>query len=114
MRRATEVCLGPTAPVDPKERPECLEEQDPSALLGLLVFLVLKESKELKVLLEELVQKEKRVYQDPLDFLAHRARLFSHYPSRGVPSPSGPSMLASCFLSTTLTCLRPTVPVLNS
>jgi len=113
-RRETEVCLGLRDPLDPKESLECKGAPDPSAPLVLLVCLVLKVSKELRVLLEELVQRERRVFQDLLDLLAHQVRSSSPCPSRGVLSPSVPSMPASCSLSPTPTCPHPTQLVLSS
>lgn len=105
-RRETEVCPGLRVRPDQREKLEWLEEPDPSALLVLLVCLVLKVSKELRVLLEELVQREKKVSKDLLDLLARQARSFSLCPSRGVQSPNAPSTPASC--SPTPTCPHPT------
>lgn len=109
-RRETEVCPALTVHQDQKERLEWAEEPDPSALLVLLVFLVLKESKEPRVLLEDLVQREKRVFKDLLDLLVLQARSSSRSPSRGAPSPSAPSTPASCSQTATRTCPHPTPP----
>lgn len=113
-RREIEVCLALMDPPDLKERLEWLEARDPSALLVLLVCLVLKVSKELRVLPEELVRREKRVYKDLLDLLARQVRSSSPCPSRGVPSPSVPSMPASCSPSPIPTCLHLTPLALSS
>lgn len=113
-RRETVVCLGLTEPLDPRERMECLEAPGPSVQLVLLVCLVLKVSRELRVLLEELVQRERKVFKDPLDLLAHQVRSSSPCPSRGVQNPSAPSTPASCSPNPTPTCLLLTPPALSS
>lgn len=59
---------------DQRERPECPEALAPSVLLVPLVCRVNKESRELKELREELVQRERKVFRDLLDLLAHQVK----------------------------------------
>lgn len=89
MKRETEVCLVLMDWPAPKERLECLEAAAHSVHPVLLVYLAHKGSKELRVLLEGQVQRERKVFRDPRDLLAHLGRSSSPCPSRGVQNPSG-------------------------
>lgn len=68
------VCLVLMDPLDRRERLECPEAPVPSVLLDPLVCLANKESRELKEPLEELVQRERRVFRDLLGLLAHQVK----------------------------------------
>lgn len=103
-RRETEGCLDLTDPLGLRERLECPEAPAHSVQLVPLVCPDNKESKELKVLLEELVQRERKVFKDLLDLLAHQAKSSSLCQSREVPNPSGRSMPVRLCQRQTQTC----------
>lgn len=113
-RRETAVCLVLTDLLVLKERTECLEAPAHLVQPVPLVCLALKVSRELRVLLEELVQRERRVFRDPPDLLAHQGRSSSPCPSREVQNPSVPSMQVRWSLNRTRTCLPLTLPALSS
>lgn len=113
-RRETVVCLGLTDPLVQRERLECPEALALSAPLVPLVCLVHKVSRELKVPLEDLVQKERRVFRDLLDLLAHQGKSSSLCQSREAPNPSVPSMPVRLCQSQTRTCLLLMPPVQSS
>lgn len=91
-------------PLGLRERLECPEALAHSVLLVLLVCLANKELRELKVLLEELVPRERKVFRDLLDLLDHQVKSSSLCQSRGVRNPSGQSMPVRLCQRQTQTC----------
>lgn len=107
VRRETVDCLGLMDLLGLRERLECPEAPAHSALLVPLDCLDNKVSRELKALLEELDQRERRVFKDPLDLLGHQVKSSNLCRSREVPNPNDPSMLVRLFQRQTQTCLLP-------
>lgn len=93
---------------------ECLEAPDHSALLVPLVCPAHKVSRELKVLLEDLVQRERKVFKVLLDPLAHQVKSSSLCRSREVLNPSGRSMPVRLCQRQIRTCPQLMPPVQSS
>lgn len=113
-RRETADCLGLTDPLGLRERLECPEALAHSDLLAPLVCLANKVSREQKERLEDQVQRERKVFRDPLDLQAHQVKSSSPCQSREVLNPSGRSMpVRSCQRQTQI-CRRLMPPVQSS